>query len=184
MNFKIPGTIKGFELRLRQASDAKPFFAVIENNRAYLRKWLPWLDDNTTHLDTLAYIKRCQDQFSSESGLDLGIWFENQWVGSVGFHDWDKANKQSSIGYWLAEEFTGRSIMTASVNALVRYGFTQMKLNRIEVRCAVRNRKSRAIAKRLGMKHEGTLRQAEFLYDHFVDLAVYSLLKIEWTDSR
>jgi ribosomal-protein-serine acetyltransferase len=66
------------------------------------------------------------------------------------------------------------------VTALLRHGFRTLKLNRIEIRAGVRNRRSRAIPERLGFRHEGTLRQAEWLADRFVDHAVYGLLVGEW----
>jgi ribosomal-protein-serine acetyltransferase len=70
--------------------------------------------------------------------------------------------------------------MTAAVTALLRHGFRTLRLNRIEIRAGVRNRRSRAIPERLGFRHEGTLRQAERLAERFVDHAVYALLASEW----
>ena len=70
--------------------------------------------------------------------------------------------------------------MTAAVSALVRYGFYTLKLNRVEIRAGIRNRRSRAIPERLGFRHEGTLRQAERLADRHVDHAVYGMLAGEW----
>jgi len=48
------------------------------------------------------------------------------------------------------------------------------------LRAAAENKKSRAVAERLGFKHEGTLRDYEWLYDHFVDLAHYGIKASEW----
>jgi ribosomal-protein-serine acetyltransferase len=53
-------------------------------------------------------------------------------------------------------------------------------MNRLYLRCAVGNIRSRKIALALGFSFEGTQRQAEWLYDHFVDLEMYSLLASEW----
>jgi ribosomal-protein-serine acetyltransferase len=70
--------------------------------------------------------------------------------------------------------------MTAAVSALIGHGFHTLKLNRIEIRAGVRNRRSRAVPERLGFRHEGTLQQAERLGDRYVDHAVYGLLAGAW----
>ena len=49
------------------------------------------------------------------------------------------------------------------------------------IHCAVGNRRSRAIPERLGFTQEGIARDAEWLYDHYVDLVTYSLLAPEWS---
>lgn len=183
MNFTIP-IRTGLELRLRVESDAQAVFRAIDKNRKYLRQWLPWLDDSTTVEDTLKYIRSDISEFEKKEGLDLGIWYENQWIGGIGFHAFGGKNRKSTIGYWLSEDSQGKGIMTDATRALVTYGFGQLNLNRIEIRCATENVKSRAIPERLGFKTEGVLRQSEWLYDHFVDWVVYSQLRIEWNASK
>jgi ribosomal-protein-serine acetyltransferase len=56
--------------------------------------------------------------------------------------------------------------MTAAVNALIDEGFQHLELNRIQARVATGNYPSQAVCDRLGLKKEGVLRQAEWLYDH------------------
>jgi ribosomal-protein-serine acetyltransferase len=70
--------------------------------------------------------------------------------------------------------------MTKSCIAYINYAFNELKLNRVEIRCAVENSKSRAIPEGLGFKNEGTIREAEWLYDHFVDHIVYGMLARDW----
>ena len=70
--------------------------------------------------------------------------------------------------------------MTRSCKALVNFVFDEIGLNRVEIRAAVHNWKSRAIPERLGFTQEGIIRDAEWLYDHYVDHVVYGMLKREW----
>jgi ribosomal-protein-serine acetyltransferase len=74
----------------------------------------------------------------------------------------------------------GRGIVTRACRAIVSEGFSERGLHRIEIRCATGNERSAAIAKRLGFVHEGVLRDAEWLHDHWVDLNVFSMLEHNW----
>ncbi|WP_343076315.1 GNAT family protein [Pullulanibacillus sp. KACC 23026] len=87
-----------------------------------------------------------------------------------------------TIGYWLGQGFQGKGIMTKALEAVIHYGFTELNLNRIEIQAAVGNKKSRALPESLGFKEEGRIRQAEWLYDHYVDHVVYGLLVKDWQE--
>jgi ribosomal-protein-serine acetyltransferase len=84
------------------------------------------------------------------------------------------------IGYWLDAACRGKGVMTEACRAFIDHGFMHIGLHRIDIRCAPANRKSCAIPERLGFVQEGTLRDAEWLYDHYVDLVVYSMLAPDW----
>ncbi len=56
MNFILP-VRENLELRTLDPSDAKTLFDVTKKNDAYLRQWLPWLDDDRTIVYTENYIK-------------------------------------------------------------------------------------------------------------------------------
>jgi ribosomal-protein-serine acetyltransferase len=63
---------------------------------------------------------------------------------------------------------------------LIDYAFNRLKLNKVEIYCAENNIKSQAVPKRFGFTKEGVIREAEFLYDRFVNLEIYGLLSREW----
>ena len=113
-------------------------------------------------------------------GFQCGIWFHGILAGVIGFHGLDWMNRNVEIGYWLGEEFQGHGIITKACHALVDYAFDEYKLNRVQIRCATGNKKSNAIVERLDFINEGTTRQAEFLYDHYVDLFVYGMTSDVW----
>ena len=85
------------------------------------------------------------------------------------------------MGYWLVEDMQGKGIMMKSCRALLKYAFGELGVNRVEVKCAVENDKSMQIPFRLKFNFEGIERQGEKLYEKFVDLKVFSMLKKEWT---
>lgn len=171
---------RGLELRPLSLREAGALFILVEANRARLRRWLPWPDANLCVLDSRAYILRMRTLRRAGHGQSFGLWWKDELVGVAGFNWIDSGNHSAAIGYWLAEAAEGHGLMTAAVAALLRHGFRTLRLNRIEIRAGVRNRRSRAVPTRLGFRHEGTLRQAERLADRYVDHAVYGLLASEW----
>lgn len=74
--------------------------------------------------------------------------------------------------------------MTKVAKALTNYAFTHLNLNKVEIRAAVGNKKSRSVPERLGFVNEGIIRQAEWLYDHYVDITVYGVLANEWRENN
>lgn len=164
------------QLRQLEGHQAPLLFALTEKNRADLRRWLPWLDDNTTEEDSRSFIDSGLERYTNRESLELGIWHREALVGMVAFNQFSWGARNGELGYWLDAEARGQGIMTRSCRALIAHAFAELDLNRIEIRCAAGNAPSRAIPERLGFRQEGQLRQVEWLYDHFVDHIVYGLL--------
>jgi ribosomal-protein-serine acetyltransferase len=162
------------------AEDAKDLFALVNRDRAYLREWLPWLDANRSVQDTLNFIELSQKQFERKEALSVCIRINDEIAGMIGFHRFDWNNRSTSIGYWLAQNMQGKTIMTRSCRLLLDFTFNELQLNRVEIRCAVENKKSRAIPERLGFTNEGTIRDGKWLNGKFVDHAIYGILSREW----
>ena len=108
------------------------------------------------------------------------ILFEGRICGVIGFNWIDSLNQSCEVGYWVSEDSQKLGIITRSTRSLVNFAFADLEMNRINIPVAVRNTKSRAIPERLGFSEEGISREAEWLYDHFVDHVRYSLLRSEW----
>jgi ribosomal-protein-serine acetyltransferase len=70
--------------------------------------------------------------------------------------------------------------MTRAVRALVDHAVRDLRLNRVEIRIAPDNRRSRAVPERLGFRQEGTLRQAERVGDRYLDAVVFAMLASAW----
>ncbi len=171
-------------LQLLEASDADELFEMIDSNREHLREWLPWVDGMKSPLDYDLILPMWLQQFAENNGFNAAIRYNAKLVGMIGLHGIDRKLKQTSIGYYLTEEAQGKGIMTRCVKALIDYAFNRWDLNRIEIRCGKENKKSRAIPERLGFVQEGIIRDGEWLYDHFHDIVIYSMLRREWKASQ
>jgi ribosomal-protein-serine acetyltransferase len=155
---------------------ADEMFALTDRNRPYLRQWLPWLDGTCTPADTRQFLTLQVQGFARGESLHVTIFSDGSMAGVAGFNSLDRTNGIGYIGYWLGEEFTGKGIMTTVVRDLIEIGRSYYALQKVDIRCATRNSRSRAIPERLGFSHEGTLRRAERVYDQWLDHEVYALL--------
>jgi ribosomal-protein-serine acetyltransferase len=171
-------------LREISEDDARELTDLIDRNRSYLREWLPWLDSSTGLHDTARFIGRSIEQAEDDNGYTFGIVCNGVLAGVMGQHYLDTLNRRTEIGYWVDASHQGRGIVTRSTARLTDYSFTNQDCNRVILHCAVGNAKSRAIAERLGFTQEGILREAEWLYEHYVDLVVYSMLKSQWANKN
>ncbi len=170
------------ELKLRQRTpeDAEELFALTDANREDLKRWLPWLDHCASSADTLENIHTSIVAAAEGRSLAVNIWYQGRIVGVTGFNSICRTNSIGHIGYWLGREHRGRGIMTRAVQALTAHAFDTLGLNRVAIAAATGNLPSRAIPERLGYCFEGVARGAEWLYDHFVDHAIYALTQADW----
>jgi ribosomal-protein-serine acetyltransferase len=174
---ELPG---GRLLRLPADADAAEMSALIRANFDHLAPWMPWARPDYSREDALDFIRRAAAQLADDNGLQTVIVERGRIVGTAGFHGVSWERRATSIGYWLAADRQGRGIMTETVRVLVDHAFGPWQLNRVEIRAAVENERSRAIPKRLGFSEEGTLRQVEFVRGRFLDHVVYSMLAADW----
>lgn len=171
-------------VELLDEKHAAETFSLINANRVYLKEWLPWVDDMQTVEHFKTYIANCKELY--KKGIDLGcvIIYNTTIAGRIGIHHINQQNKIGAIGYWLSENFSGKGIITRSCEAIIKYGFEVLNLNRIEIKCGTGNYKSKAVAERLNFREEGVLRQAELVNDKYIDLYLFSLLKEEWQNRK
>lgn len=168
------------ELKMLKPEDAEDLFILVESCREYLNRWLPWIAGTTSTEQTEEFISFAQNQLAQQEGYQAGLWYRGELAGTAGFVYIDKVNRSGSIGYWLGEKYQGRGIMTRTCRALIKYAFEELNLERISIRCAEENHRSRAIPERLGFVCRGSAKKAEWLPNVIVDHLVYVLTRQEW----
>jgi ribosomal-protein-serine acetyltransferase len=173
----------GVRLRLLEESDADAMYAVVERDRDYLARWMPWAETETLE-DVREFIRLTRHRLADNNGLQTAIEVDGELAGSVGMVALVWKDRTATLGYWLAAEHQGRGIVTAAVRAYADYAFGTLGLNRVEIMAGVNNARSRAVAERAGFVQEGVMRDGELLPTGFHDLVVYSQLAAEWRAGR
>ena len=168
----------GLELLAPIEGDARELFVTVDENREYLREWLPWLDDVNSVDDELAMIRRIRDDKNFNWIYLIRKYGELVGVVSLNWVDWD--NRSFGLGYWVSESSSGRGIITKSCRRVIEHCFVDLKLHRSVIEVAADNHPSRAVAERLGLRLEGVSKDREWLYDRFNDSVMFAITAPEW----
>jgi len=87
---------------------------------------------------------------------------------------------QGEIGYGVHPRVWGRGIATTVARRLLRTGFDERGLHRIYATCDPRNLASARVLTKIGMTHEGRLRETMLIHDGWRDSDLYAILEGEW----
>jgi ribosomal-protein-serine acetyltransferase len=172
---------EGIVVRTYTPDDDRALFDLIDANRTHLRPWMIWEHTTKAPGDTRAWIQRCLDSPSDVEGN--GLWVDGAIAGGIGLSVDTLANS-GEIGYWLAESFQGRGVVTRACKRFFDFAFDDLGLHRMELKAAVENSRSRAVAERLGMQQEGVQRGGCRVADGYLDLVEYGILEDEWRARR
>jgi [ribosomal protein S5]-alanine N-acetyltransferase len=96
----------------------------------------------------------------------------------------DLAIGRAELGYWIGVAYWHRGFATEAANAVLGFGFQRLGLRRVFARHVAHNYASGRVLEKLGMTHEGTLREQFVKDDQTYDLESYAILKDEWLRTR
>jgi len=125
------------------------------------------------------------EAFAEQRGVVFAIDLQSDGllIGAVGLelhmtHEW------AELGYWIGKPYWNRGYGTEAAREVLRYGFQELRLNRIHARYMPKNVASGRIMEKLGMRREGTLRQSLKRFGTFEDMIMYSILRQEYKTGR
>ncbi|HNX15066.1 MAG TPA: GNAT family N-acetyltransferase [Oscillospiraceae bacterium] len=101
-------------------------------------------------------------------------------IGQIAFFLVDDKNHFVEIEYCVGTLFHNRGFMTEAVNAVIRFGFEQLNLHKIQVSHKAGNIPSKRVIEKCGFIYEGTLRDYFYDGDEYIDRLFYSVLRDEY----
>jgi RimJ/RimL family protein N-acetyltransferase len=125
-----------------------------------------------------------QDDFESGEGVVFALIRKDnlELIGAMGLIFTPRFHR-AELGYWIGKPYWGLGYATEAAHEIVRYGFEERGLNRIYATHMTKNPASGRVMQKLGMTQEGCLRQHALKWDEFVDMAIFGLLKKEWSEN-
>jgi RimJ/RimL family protein N-acetyltransferase len=110
--------------------------------------------------DALVLLGRRLDWTSGDHGSWAVVDGDDTVLASVSLHSIDRLKNDAQIGYWTAPPARGRGVAAVSTDAVCRWGFGALPIDRIELCHAVANPASGRVAEKAGFTFEGRLRRS------------------------
>lgn len=163
-------------MRKVQPEDAADLFAYASDPD--VSRFVGW-DTHQRVSDSEAFIESVIDRYERGDIADWGIEHagDRKLIGTVGFLWWETHEAAAEIGYVLAKPYWGQGLMTEVVRAVMRFGWDEMGLNRIQAHIEGENLGSQRVLEKCGMQYEGRLRERVYSGGRFVDLLLYAALR-------
>ena len=127
---------------------------------------------------------------SNYDNLDYYRWTivkkeDNKILGTIYLNIHDEKAKTAGIDYWLREDEWSKGYVTEASKKILEFAFDELDLNRIESCGAKDNKGTWRVMEKIGLKYEGTRKQAMFYYYGGIeDLVMYGLTKEEYLNNK
>ncbi|MCB2155611.1 GNAT family N-acetyltransferase [bacterium] len=100
-------------------------------------------------------------------------------IGAIGFV-LTLNHGHGELGYWIGRPFWNKGYCSEAAEEMLRYGFEELNLHRIHAHHFTRNPASGRVMEKIGMQHEGRMREHVKKWDHFEDIEIYGILRSEF----
>ncbi|HKD98809.1 MAG TPA: GNAT family protein [Micromonosporaceae bacterium] len=159
---------------------AEEFLAHVNRAREHTAPWVP-IPHRVVNLETArGYLQKYADTAALDGRRIYGIWLAGTLVGGTTFAAFDVVSGTCEVGVWLEPAGEGRGLITAACTRMLTWAFCERGLHRAEWHVDPRNDRSKAVATRLGMTYEGTLRSTFAIVGPRRDTEIWSVLADEW----
>ncbi len=128
-----------------------------------------------------AWIATHEEGWSQQRSLSLAVErrSDNSLVGAIGLRI-EPDHACAELGYWIGKPYWRTGYATEAAAATVAFGFNDLRLNRIHAHHFGGNTASGRVLQKLGMKHEGCLRQHVRKWGAYEDVELYGIMASEW----
>jgi ribosomal-protein-alanine N-acetyltransferase len=179
--FKNLPVLETARLKLRRLSmhDAGDIFEYASDPD--VSKYVLW-EHHRTIADSKSYLKHVLFLYEKGIPASWGIVLkdDNKLIGTGGYQWWSVTDSKAEVGYVISKSYWNKGYMTEALEEILRFGFEQMELERIEAKCFIQNPASVRVMEKCGMKLEGVLRSYKFVKGNFGDFKLYSILSSEF----
>jgi [ribosomal protein S5]-alanine N-acetyltransferase len=170
---------KRLKLRKIILDDVEDMYSYCSNEE--VPKYASWNAHNSLK-ETKETIERVINQWENRKLVHWGIEYKEnrKLIGTIEFVTLDTQHKVAEIGYAVSQEYWGKGIATEAANEVIKFGFNNINMVRIQARCYLENIGSARVMEKAKMSFKGVIRKGLFVKGKHQDLKMYSILSDEY----
>ena len=136
--------------------------------------------------DRASFVARCaarERERQLGGGVGFGMFAEGQLTGEITLSSIQRGPfQQAYIGYWVDEQLAGNGFAGEAVVIVLKYAFEELGLHRVEIAIVPRNRPSRRVVEKLGLREEGIAIGFLEIDGNWEDHVRYAITAEEWQE--
>ncbi len=168
-------------LRHPQPDDAPVLFAAVREDREHLGRWLTSSGAVRAPKNQARFIREGLGRYVAGTLVPGPMTYEEEVAGMASLQIFPE-EATAEIGYRVAARSEGCGFVTRAAAALLRLAFGELATERLRIRTAVGNARSRAVALRPGLRHAGR-NPPELAAARAFELDVWELTRLDWLAS-
>jgi ribosomal-protein-serine acetyltransferase len=141
-----------------EARHAEGLWKATEASLGELRRWLVWAEGASART-TAAFTEEAVRDWDEGLAYQFAMVEGGEVVGAIGIDVLRPIHRLGDLGYWIRTDRAARGITTEAGRAVLDFGFSALGLHRLELRAGVENLASQRVARKLGFRPEGRLRE-------------------------
>ncbi|MFU8871696.1 GNAT family N-acetyltransferase [Micromonospora sp. SL4-19] len=169
------------ELRPLEPWRSDEFLANLDRCREHIAPWVGASFVATDADSARRVLQNYADRVTRDDGGIWGIWQRGTLVGGVMFVSFSTTTGVCEAGCWLEAAAEGQGLVTRAARVIIDWAIRERGIHRVEWVTKAGNDRSIAVARRLGMRRDGVLREAAPGPAGRADMEVWSVLAPEWT---
>ncbi|CAG0979953.1 diamine N-acetyltransferase [Burkholderiales bacterium] len=158
--------------------DLGAFYAAVDESRAALAPWMPWMHPDYTIADTADWLAARDGEW--DAGIDFSVLVVDAANGAVlgasGLNQVNHVHRYANLGYWVRTSAAGCGVASAAARLVARWAFASAEFGRAEIVAMRANRASCRAAEKSGARFEGVARNRLLLRGEWHDAAVYAFV--------
>jgi len=179
--------------RLRRpppAGDFDQWREVRRRNVDWLTRWEPRPAEGSPNdtVDRNAFGARCgarEREWQLGTGFGFGIFVQGRFGGEINLSGVQRGPFQNAyVGYWIDEALAGNGYVPESLVVVARFAFEDINLHRLQVAIIPRNKASRRVVEKLGLRDEGVALRYLAINGVWEDHIRYAITAEEWFERR